>query len=260
MANVLDQIVAHKLTEIAAAKSRRPIAEIKSALIDAATPRNFVAALKTHHPMGLIAEVKRASPSAGMIRESFDPVEIARIYESHGAACISVLTDEHFFQGRLSYLTEIRQNTLIPVLRKDFILDPYQIYEARAAGADAVLLIAECLSDQQLQELYAVTLELGMQALVEVYERENVARALKLAPDFLGVNNRNLQTFETRLEHTIDLRQDIPNEILLVGESGIHSREDVRKLQSAGVHAMLVGESLMRAPDIGRRVRELLGN
>lgn len=260
MANFLDKIVTHKLSEIAAAKSLRPFSELRAQIGDASPPRDFYAALTRQHPMGLIAEVKRASPSAGLIRPDFDPVEIATIYEKSGAACLSVLTDEHFFQGHLSYLTTIRDSVSIPVLRKDFILDSYQVYEARAAGADAILLIAECLDDDQLQNLDSVTTELGMQALIEVYEPENIDRVLKLNPKFMGVNNRNLQTFETRLDHTIELRKVIPDEVLLVGESGIHTRDDVLKLQAAGVHAILVGESLMRSENIGSRVSELLGN
>ncbi len=259
MANVLDKIVEYKRGEIAAAKLRRSVADIQSAIVDAPQVRSFTEALKFRHPMGLIAEVKRASPSAGLIREDFDPVEIARIYEQNGAACISVLTDEHFFQGSLGYLEEVRKQVGIPVLRKDFILDSYQVYEARAAGADAILLIAECLDDRELLELYTLAVDLQMEALVEVYEPANVERVLKLNPPLIGVNNRNLQTFKTDLNHTISLRKQIPDHILLVGESGIHTRADVLQLQSGGAHAILVGESLMRSADIGSRVRDILG-
>ena len=259
MENVLDRIVTHKRAEIAEAKLERSLGELKACVAAAAPIRDFLGALQSKHPMGLIAEVKKASPSAGVIREDFDPVQIAQTYEAHGAACISVLTDGHFFQGELDYLTQINEHVAIPVLRKDFILDPYQIYEARCAGADAVLLIAECLSDPELSELFELTTELGMQALIEVYEPENVDRVLQLSPKFMGVNNRNLQTFETDLEHTVRLRQQVPDDVLLVGESGIHTREDVLRLQSAGVHAILVGESLMRSSDIGASVSNILG-
>lgn len=259
MANVLNKIVDYKRDEIAAAKIARPLAGLLDSIDQAPPVRDFLGSLKAHQPMGLIAEVKRASPSAGLIREDFDPVEIATCYESNGAACISVLTDEHFFQGSLEYLRQVRANVGIPVLRKDFILDPYQVYEARSVGADAILLIAECLTDSELHDLNELAHKLGMQTLVEVYDPENIDRVLQLNPPLIGVNNRNLQTFETSLDHTITLRKQIPAEILLVGESGIHTREDVLKLQSSGAHAILVGESLMRSEDIGQRVREILG-
>lgn len=260
VSNVLDRIVEYKRGEIVAAKASRPLSEVQAALATAPPVRDFFQSLKSHHPMGLIAEVKRASPSAGLIRSDFDAVSIAKLYDANGAACISVLTDEHFFQGSLSYLTQVRQAVGIPVLRKDFILDPYQVYEARAAGADAVLLIAECLSDAELEELNNLVNELGMTALIEVYEPANVERVLRLSPRFMGVNNRNLQNFQTSLDHTIHLRTRIPDDVLLVGESGIHTREDVLKLQNSGVHAILVGESLMRSEDIGTSVRRILGS
>ncbi|WP_437204849.1 indole-3-glycerol phosphate synthase TrpC [Planctomicrobium sp. SH664] len=259
VANVLDQIIEQKWRDIAAARQRRSLEEVQSAASRAPAPRDFLAALKQKHPMGLIAEVKKASPSAGLIRADFDPVQIAQTYEANGAACLSVLTDEHFFQGHLRYLEEVRRAVSIPVLRKDFIVDPYQVWEARASGADCILLIAECLEDEQLSSLYSLALELGMHALIELYEPENLARVLALNPPLLGVNNRNLKTFVTDLSHTTTLRQRMPADMLVVGESGIHSRDDVLSLQRAGVHAILVGESLMRAPDIGVAVRKLLG-
>lgn len=259
MADVLDRIVEHKRAEIAAAKEACPVAALLETLQNAPQVRDFLGSLHAHHPMGLIAEVKRASPSAGLIREDFDPVEIAKIYEKNGAACISVLTDEHFFKGTLEYLRQVRDNVQIPVLRKDFILDPYQVYEARSAGADAILLIAECLNDSELHELNSLAYELGMQTLIEVYDPQNVQRVLALNPPLMGVNNRNLQTFETNLDHTLTLRKEVPEEILLVGESGIHTREDVLTLQAGGAHAILVGESLMRSEDIGSAVRRILG-
>ncbi len=260
MANVLDRILDQKRLDIAEAMSRRSLNEVQLQVQQAPGPRDFVGALLARHPMGMIAEVKKASPSAGLIRADFDPVKIAQEYEANGAACISVLTDEHFFQGHLRYLEQIRAVVGIPVLRKDFIIDPYQVWEARASGADCILLIAECLNDDQLATLYALAHELGMQALVEVYDPENVSRVLQLNPPLIGVNNRDLRSFVTDLQHTVRLRKVIPAEVLVIGESGIHTREHVELLQNAGVHGILVGESLMRSEDIGQSVRVLLGH
>ena len=258
MSNVLEKIVATKREEVARARQERPLGELERQLPNAPPVRDFLASLQQHHPMGMIAEVKKASPSAGIIRADFDPVSIARSYAASGAACISVLTDEQYFQGRLEYLTAIRSVVDIPVLRKDFLIDPYQVVEARVAGADCVLLIAECLNDMQLSTLYGLTRRLGMHALIELYDPENLPRVLRLDPPFLGINNRNLRTFETRLEHTIDMRRQIPAGKLVIGESGIRTRADVLLLQNAGVHGILVGESLMRSDDIGAQVRKLL--
>ncbi len=257
--DILQKIVAKKREEIAEAKSRCSLAELESQLPGAAPVRDFVSALRQADEVGLIAEVKKASPSAGMIREDFNPVAIAKTYAENGASCISVLTDEHFFGGRLAYLTQIRDAVSLPILRKDFLLDPYQIVEARVAGADCVLLIAECLDDRSLSELYHHALELGMSALVELYDPENLDRVLKLNPPMIGINNRNLKTFLTDLNHTIRLRQRIPEDCLVIGESGIRTREDVQRLASAGVRGMLVGETLMRSEPIAAKVRELLG-
>lgn len=259
MANVLVRIIEQKRLDIANARSRRSLDELKSLVASAPKPRSFFGALQAKHPMGLIAEIKKASPSAGLIRADFDPVQIAQIYEDNGAACISVLTDEHFFQGHLSFLEQVRAAVSIPVLRKDFIIDPYQVWEARASGADCILLIAECLDDESLRSLYQLSAELGMQSLVEVYDPENVERVLNLHPPMIGVNNRDLRSFVTDLQHTVRLRQTIPGDVLVIGESGIHSNADVQMLQAAGVHGILVGESLMRSPDIAARVRDLLG-
>ncbi len=261
MSNVLDRIMQQKQQEVAAAKRVRPAEELRSQLATALPPRDFEQSLRMSHPLGLIAEVKKASPSAGLIREDFHPVAIARTYEAHGAACLSVLTDKPFFQGSLEDLKAVRQAVSLPVLRKDFILDEYQLLEARAAGADAVLLIAECLSDRELSQLYSQTLALGMQALIELYDPENLSRILALepAPTLIGVNNRNLKTFVTDLNHCITIRKQVPESVLLVGESGIHGREDVLRLQRAGIHAILVGESLMRSDDIGAQVDAILG-
>lgn len=259
MPTILDKIVATKLSEIAAAQATRPEAELRARLADAGPARDFFAALAADGPIKLIAEVKKASPSAGVIRPDFDPVDIARTYESHGATCLSVLTDEPYFQGRLEYLEQIRAAVTLPVLRKDFILDTYQLVEARVAGADAVLLIAECLDDCNLRKLFNEAVELGMTPLVELYEPENLPRVLEAGATLVGVNNRNLHTFEVDLDHTLRMREQVPAECLLVGESGIRTHADVQKLSAAGVDAILVGESLTREPDIGAAVDRLLG-
>lgn len=260
--SVLDEIVSRKREEIAQAQRARPVEDLERRLADAPPIRDFVGALTTRASsagIALIAEVKKASPSAGVIREDFDPVEIATVYAQHGAACISVLTDEPFFQGRLEYLTVVREAVAAPVMRKDFLLDPYQILEARVAGADCVLLIAECLDDDALCELYGIAVAMGMAALIEIFEPANLERVLSLEPPLVGVNNRNLKTFETKLEHTLDLADHVPDRMLLVSESGIRTHADVKRLQEAGVGAILVGESLMKSPDVGAAVDALLG-
>ena len=256
---VLQKIVSTKLQEISAAKNAVPEAELRSRLVDSPPVRSFFEPLAAGGPMKLIAEVKKASPSAGVIREDFDPVAIAKEYEAHGAACISVLTDEQYFQGSLSYLSQVKQSVSIPVLRKDFIIDRYQLLEARVAGADAVLLIAECLDDCSLRALHNEAIEFGLTPLVELYEPDNLPRVLEAGASLVGVNNRNLHTFEVDLQHTVRMRSQIPKDCVLVGESGIKTHADVQLLESAGVQAILVGESLMRKPDIGQAVRELLG-
>jgi len=259
MGDILAEIVAHKRQEIAAARSHVPEAELRALLDSAPPPRNFFQALAATGPVALIAEVKRASPSAGSIRADFDPAAIARTYEGHGATCISVLTDARYFQGSLEDLRRVREAVSLPVLRKDFILDAYQLLEARAAGADAVLLIAECLDDCQLRSLHRQTIELEMTPLVELYEPSNLQRVFDAGATLIGVNNRDLRTFKTDLEHVIRLRPHIPDQCLLVAESGIHTAADVARLRAAGVDAMLVGESLMRSTDIGAAVDALLG-
>jgi len=259
MPTILDKIVATKRTEIEQAKAAVPEAALRGRLTDAPPVRNFFAALADAPPIRLVAEVKKASPSAGVIREGFDPVEIARTYQEHGAACLSVLTDETYFHGSLDCLRQIRAAVELPLLRKDFILDPYQVIEARLAGADAVLLIAECLDDASLRLLCDAVVELGMTPLVELYEPGNLARVLRVGARLVGVNNRDLRTFEVDLDHTIRLRRQIPVDRVVVAESGIATRADAMRLQEAGVDAMLVGESLMRQPDVGRAVDRLLG-
>jgi indole-3-glycerol phosphate synthase len=257
---ILDKIMATKRQEIAAAQAKLPAGELRERAMSAPPPRDFFAALAADGPIKLIAEVKKASPSKGVIRADFDPVSIARTYAAHGATCLSVLTDEHYFQGSLDYLRAIRRAVDLPLLRKDFILDSYQLLEARAAGADAVLLIAECLDDCNLRKLHNEALELGLTPLVEFYDPENLPRVLAAGATLVGVNNRDLRTFVTDLNHTIRLREQIPENCLLVGESGIHTREDVERLAAAGVDAILVGESLMAQEDIGAAVNRLLGN
>jgi indole-3-glycerol phosphate synthase len=256
---ILDQIVADKQREVAEAKTRVPEAQLRELLSAAPPVRDFFAALDGQGTIRLIAEVKKASPSKGVIRADFQPVEIARTYQQHGAACISVLTDAPYFQGRLDYLREIRAAVELPVLRKDFIIDPYQVIEARAAGADAVLLIAECLDDRQLCTLHEEIVALEMTPLVELYEPANLPRVLAAGARLIGINNRDLRTFEVDLGHTIRVRREIPPAKRVVGESGIRHRTDVELLQQAGVDAMLVGETLMARADIGAAVDELLG-
>jgi indole-3-glycerol phosphate synthase len=259
MGTILDKIVATKRREIAAARRDCPETVLRAALATAPPPRDFAAAISRPGPIRLIAEVKKASPSAGQIRADFDPPAIARTYQQHGAACVSVLTDTTYFRGSLDDLRAVRAAVDLPVLRKDFILDVYQLYEARAAGADAVLLIAECLDDHQLHELNRTAIELGMTPLVEIYQRENLQRVLDAQVQLIGVNNRDLRTFEVDLDHTLQMRAKLPAAgHLLVSESGIRSAADVRRLEAAGVDAILVGETLMRSADIGAAVDRLL--
>jgi indole-3-glycerol phosphate synthase len=259
MPTILDKIVATKREEIERAKAAVPEAELRARIADAPRVRNFFTPLAAGGPIRLIAEVKKASPSAGVIRADFDPVAIAKTYEAHGASCISVLTDESYFQGSLEYLRKVRAAVGLPVLCKDFVLDTYQALEARAAGADAVLLIAECLDDCNLRKLFNEICDLGMSPLVELYEPENLQRVFDAGATLIGINNRNLHTFDVDLEHTIRLRQRVPDECVLVGESGIMTHAEIARLEAAGVDAILVGESLMREPDIGAAVDRLLG-
>jgi indole-3-glycerol phosphate synthase len=258
MSSILDDIVATKWREIAMAKELAPEATLEAQLGGGPTPRGFAKALLRADKIGLIAEVKKASPSAGVIRADFDPVKIAKIYAENGAACLSVLTDEVYFQGHLSYLKQIRTEVSIPLLRKEFILDRYQLLEARLAGADAVLLIAEILPDQTLSTLCKQAHELGLDVLVELHDGEQLPRVLDSGADLVGINNRDLRSFQTRLEHTLELLPRIPQSVPVVSESGIRSHADLLRLQSAGVRAVLVGESLMRSPDIGKALRQLL--
>lgn len=259
MHSILKKIIDHKLLEIEALKSKTSLEQIKDESKSGRPVRDFVGALQTPGEISLIAEVKKASPSKGIIREDFNPVEIAKAYESAGASCVSVLTDENFFQGHRDFLVDVGAAIEIPALRKDFIVDPWQVYDARAAGADAVLLIAECLEAEQLKDLHALINELGMTALVELYDRENIDKVLACKPSLVGVNNRDLNTFEVNLEHSIEIRKSLPEDLTFVSESGISSHVEVSQLLQANVDAILVGESLMRADDIAAATRELLG-
>jgi indole-3-glycerol phosphate synthase len=259
MTSVLDKIIATKREEVAAAKQLVSEKELYLRLEDQSAPRDFFSALNRGGRMRLIAEVKKASPSQGVLRADFDPAVIAQAYEKGGADCLSVLTDVHYFQGSLDYLRDVRSSTSLPALRKDFVIDPYQILEARAAGADAVLLIAECLDNCRLRQFYGMVIDLGMTPLIELYEPENLDRVLETGTNLIGINNRNLRNFEVSLDHTLRLRERIPPEILLVSESGIHSPLDVQRLFAAGVSAMLVGEHFMRQANIESAVKHLLG-
>lgn len=256
---ILDDILVQTRQTIAADQSIMPAAELEARVADAPPTRDFVGALASGDDVRLIAEVKKASPSAGLIREDFDPVNLARAYQVGGAACISVLTDQPFFQGRLEYLRQIRDAVDLPLLRKDFIVDRYQILQARDAGADCVLLIAECLSATEMKELHDQAVELGMATLIELFDPENLDAVLATQTRLVGINNRDLRTFKTSLQHTLDLCPRIPADRWVVGESGIRTHQDVLRLGKGGVKAVLVGESLMRQPDITVATRQLLG-
>ncbi|MEM8679632.1 MAG: indole-3-glycerol phosphate synthase TrpC [Planctomycetota bacterium] len=257
--SILAEIVERKKVELEAAKAAVPLDELRAQLADAPPVRSFFDALTGTERIQVIAEVKRQSPSAGQIRADFDPVAIATAYAANGAACISVLTDESYFGGHLDYLRAIRAAVEIPLLRKEFVIDEYQVIEARSAGADAVLLIAECLDDCRLRGLHNQIIDLGMTPLVEFHDRENCQRVVDAGADLIGVNNRNLHTFETDLEHTVAMRSLIPGDRSVVSESGIRCRDDLLWLEDKGVAAVLVGESLMRKPDVGAAIRELMG-
>jgi len=259
MKSILDEIVARKILEIAAAKRRVSEQELEFQIAGLAPTRDFTTALRRPGEVTVIAEVKKASPSAGVIRADFDAVAIAKLYAANGAACLSVLTDEHFFQGRLENLTAIAPAVGVPLLRKDFVLERYQLLEARAAGADAVLLIAEILPGAMLAELHQEALKLGLHVLIELHDAEQLDRVLMLNPALVGINNRNLRTFETRLDHTLELMTQISKEATVISESGIRTRADLDRLAAAGVSGVLVGESLMRVADIGLALRTLRG-
>jgi len=254
--SILDKILAVKRAEVAAAKRAAP--EVEARARAAPATRDFVGALRAKKP-AVIAEIKRASPSKGLLRANFDPAAIAKSYEQAGAACISVLTDREFFQGAPEDLIKAKAACALPALRKDFLIDPYQAFEARALGADCVLLIVACLDDAQMRSLEKLAHSLGMAVLVEVHDAAELERALELDTPLIGINNRNLRTFETRLETTLDLLPRMPKQRMVITESGILSAADVRRMRDQGVNAFLVGEAFMRAPDPGSALREVFG-
>ena len=267
---ILDTIIAHKRKELAAEQAQVPLTTLEAEVADLPPTRDFGAACKPKladksqgaitgcGTVKLIAEVKKKSPSKGIIREDFHPVSIAKTYVENGAAAISVLTDKHFFAGELDYLRSIRKSVDVPLLRKDFTIDPYHIYQARCAGADAILLIVAALTAAELRTFMEIADSLSLASLVEVHTPEELTIALDVDAQIIGINNRDLRTFHTDIATTFRLRDTIPADKVVVSESGIYSREDVVKLQEAGVHAMLVGESLMRSSDIGEQVRRLI--
>ncbi len=257
--SILSQILAEKMTEVDCAKRRRPQAIVERDALKRSPAKNFVAALTGADRPALIAEVKKASPSKGIIRHDFDPVAAATAYAANGASCISVLTDEPFFQGHLRHLAQVRDAVDVPLLRKDFIVDEYQIFEARAAGADAVLLIAAALKPDEIEAMLQTLRSLQMCAIVEVHNREELEAALSTSAELIGINNRDLHLFRTTLDTTIELMPHVPAGRHVISESGVNTRADVLKLRDAGVTAVLVGEALMREADIGAKTRELLG-
>ena len=255
---ILDRILEVKRGEIAAAKDRTPLAMVEKRAGDAPRVRDFVGSLRAKKP-AVIAEVKKASPSRGVLRENFDPAAIAKSYEAGGAACLSVLTDRQFFQGDPAHLVAARGACSLPALRKDFVIDPYQVFESRSYGADCILLIAACLSAAQMRALEDAARQLGMAVLVEVHDADELEAALELRTPLLGINNRNLKTFETRLETTLGLLGRVPDDRMVVTESGILSNADVDRMRAAGVEAFLVGEAFMRKPDPGAALSTLFG-
>ena len=258
--DVLKKILKRKVEEISAAVAAESLSALSQRASQASLPRGFVSSLKSRIDQGesaVIAEIKKASPSKGVIRENFDPAEIARSYARGGAACLSVLTDIDFFQGDAQYLIEARAVCELPVIRKDFIIDQYQVYEARAMGADCILLIVAALGDATLMELYGLARHLDMDVLIEVHDKEELQRALQLSPDMIGINNRDLRTFDVTLQTTLDLLGHIPEGVLVVTESGILSRSDVQLMRDNQVNAFLVGEAFMRAESPGQTLEEL---
>ena len=260
MTDILERILSVKREEVAQARARKSFADVRAEAHARETPRDFVGALRAKISEGraaVIAEIKKASPSRGLLREDFEPAEIARSYARHGAACLSVLTDREFFQGRPEHLIAANAACDLPVLRKDFIVDPYQVAEARAMGADCILLIVAALDPAQMRELERAAQELGMAVLVEVHDRDELGSALALSTPLVGINNRSLRTFETRLETTLELLALIPDDRIAITESGILDPQDVRRMRDAGVKAFLVGEAFMRAKDPGKALEEL---
>lgn len=260
MSDILDKIVAVKREEVAAAMTKKSLAVVRADAESRVLTRDFEGALRAKMAAGnaaVIAEIKKASPSKGVLRQEFIPADIAQSYAEHGAACLSVLTDQQFFQGSVDYLKQARASCDLPVLRKDFLIDAYQVYEARAMGADAILLIAACLDDAQMAEMEAVARSLDMAVLVEVHDRAELDRALKLKTPLVGINNRNLKTFEVSLQTTLDMLPAVPADRLLITESGILSADDVKRMREARVNAFLVGEAFMRAAEPGEALAQL---
>ena len=262
MSDILNKIIAVKRQEVAEAIGRKPLAAMRQDAESRVNTRDFVGALRAKIAAGkpaVIAEIKKASPSKGVLRADFIPADIAQSYAEFGAACLSVLTDQQFFQGSIDYLKQARASCSLPVLRKDFIIDAYQIYESRVMGADCILLIAACLDDAQMKAFEALAMSLDMAVLVEVHDETELARALKLKTPLIGINNRNLNTFEVSLDVTLSLMSQVPAERLLVTESGIMSPADVKRLRDARINAFLVGETFMRADEPGEALAELFG-
>lgn len=262
MSDILNKIIAVKREEVAAALVKKPLAAMRADAESRVLTRDFVGALRAKQAAGqaaVIAEIKKASPSKGVLRADFIPADMAQSYAEQGAACLSVLTDQQFFSGQIDYLKQARASCSLPVLRKDFIVDAYQIYESRVMGADCILLIASCLDDAQLKSFEALALSLDMAVLVEVHDAAELARALQLKTPLIGINNRNLKTFEVSLDTTLALRDQVPADRLLITESGITTRQDVQKMQAAQVNAFLVGEAFMRAEDPGLALHALFG-
>ena len=262
MNNILEQILATKRQEVTQRRTLVPEQKLLDDITGAHTPLGFVRALyqrANQQKPGVIAEIKKASPSKGVIREDFDPVAIAISYAAANATCLSILTDEQYFQGHDDYLRDVRRAVSLPLLRKDFTIDAYQVYEARAMGADCILLIVSALTSEQLHDLYALAQSLGLDVLIEVHDADELATALTLQPGLIGINNRNLKTFETDLNNTIDLLNDIPPDIVVVTESGISTTDDINRMQAHDVHCFLVGEAFMRAADPGDALVKLFG-
>lgn len=255
---ILERIVQHKIEEISRRKTVLPMTELKRKIVGMKPDGKFQAAIDTGET-AIIAEVKRSSPSRGRIREDFDPVAIARIYEESGAAAVSVVTENRFFEGDASFLSDIRRETAIPLLRKDFVVDPYQIYETVLLGADAILLIARILELRQLQDFIGLSSEKGLATLVEIHDEDDLGKAFAAGAEIVGINNRDLSTFETRLETSLRLAPLVPEGITIVGESGIRSRKDIERLMQVNIRVFLVGEALMMERDVARKIRELKG-
>lgn len=258
MTSILQRIAEHKADEVSLAKRNRPLSSLLAEAVE--KPRDFIAALRTTEKPAIIAEIKKASPSKGLIRADFNAADIATIYAANGARCLSVLTDQNFFQGHPNYLAQAKSQCTLPVLRKDFMIDSYQIHESRILGADCILLIVAMLDDVQLHDYCQLAQELGMAVLVESHTREELERALHLPTPLMGINNRSLHTFNTNIQLSVELKKAIPGDRLIITESGINSSDDVRLMQSHGINTFLIGEHLMRADNIGQALRDLIAS